>query len=202
VPFDIHDPHQTCLELAEQLQSAGHLRSREGVLLSTVLDDHVREHVGRGGRAIVLVDSESSLPEGAGLSAKLRAGNELDGRWFSNFNWVRWNRPPFDSFTFTRVLGFESAAVVPDLLLQGIPGSAFDDVLCGATFGWLQKNSGIVVQMSAGDGHLLVTTFRFDQYGKDAYATALMERLIEYVASDFCRPRWTLEEALQHVTAT
>ena len=51
------------------------------------------------------------------LKPKLREGTELEGRWFSNFNWVRWNRAPFDRLTFSKILGFESAAVAPKLVL-------------------------------------------------------------------------------------
>jgi Glycosyl hydrolases family 2, sugar binding domain/Glycosyl hydrolases family 2/Glycosyl hydrolases family 2, TIM barrel domain len=195
--FELYDPPGTYSEFEGKLETAGYARERGGVLIATVLDDHVREHLAQGGEAIVLVDSETALPESAGITAKLRAGNELDGRWFSNFNWVRWNRPPFDRLTFTKILGFESEAVVPKLMLRDIPAAQFEDVLCGATFGWLQKNSGIVVQMAAEQGRLLITTFRFHRYGEDAYATTLFDKLVEYVQSDSCKPQFQLGATVQ-----
>jgi hypothetical protein len=194
--FELHDPSRTYPELPTKLEETGYRRSG-GVLIATVLDDRVREHLAQGGDAIVLVDS--ALPEGTGISADLRAGNELDGRWFSNFNWVRWNQPPFDQLTFSRVLGFESTGVVPHYMLRGIAKEDFEDVLCGATFGWLQKNSAIVLQMASEGGRLLVTTFRFDKYGEDAYATALLHKLIDYVQSEACRPKLKLRESIQNV---
>ena len=171
------------------------------MLLATVLDDQVRQLLAQGRDVVVLVDSEDVLPDDIVITAKLRAGNELDGRWFSNFNWIRWNSAPFDQLTFTRVLGFESAAVVPRLMLQSIPATTFENVLCGATFGWLQKNSAIVLQMAAERGRLLLTTFRFDKYGHDAYATVLLDKLIEYVQSTKCKPQLQLGAAMQGESA-
>lgn len=193
--FELHDPGGVYPDLTSKMESLGYRHDNKGVLLATVLDDRVREHLSRGGDAIVIVGSEDALPADAGIAAKLRAGNELDGRWFSNFNWVRWNKPPFDQLTFSRVLGFESAAVVPKLMLRDIPPEQFDDVLCGATFGWLHKNSGIVVQMGGDRGRMLLTTFRFHKYAEDAYATVLLDRLIEYVQSDACKPQLQLRAA-------
>jgi hypothetical protein len=200
--FDLYDPLGVYPELGVKLEQAGYPADPRGLLISTVLDDRVREHLADGGEAIVLVDSEEALPANFGISAKLRAGNELDGRWFSNFNWVRWNRPPFDRLTFSKILGFESEAVVPALMLRDIPPAQFDDVLCGATYGWLQKNSGILLQMASEQGRLLITTFRFHRYGEDAYATTLFDRLIEYVRSDNCRPQFQLGVSVQDARST
>lgn len=195
--IEVHDPMLAYPRLDEQMEEMGYYRDAGGVLLATVIDDRVRQYLARGGDVVVLVDSEEALPDDFGVTAKLRAGNELDGRWFSNFNWVRWNRSPFDQLTFTRVLGFESAAVVPQLMLQNIPAEHFEDVLCGATFGWLQKNSAIAVQMAGERGRLLVTTFRFHKYGQDAYATALLDKLVAYVQSPECRPLLQYGPAVQ-----
>jgi hypothetical protein len=188
----VHDPLAAYPQLASSIREAGY-GSGNQVLLATTLDERVQEHVAGGGSAIVMVDSEDALPEDSAISAKLRAGNELDGRWFSNFNWVRHNRPPFDRLTFSRILGFESVAVAPKLMLRGVEAAQFDDVLCGATFGWLHKNSAILVQVACGSGKLLITTFRFEQYGRDAYATALLDSLIAYVQSAACSPALELQ---------
>lgn len=192
----VYDPAGVYPKLPGNLAESAERDRENHVLVATVLDDSVRGHMAKGGAAVILIDSEEALPSNAGITAKTRAGTELDGRWFSNFNWIRWNRPPFQDMTFTKILGFESAAVAPNLVLPDVPASSFEDVLCGATFGWLHKNSAIALQAGAGDGRMIITTFRFHDYGRDAYATALLNSLIGYVQSDACRPSLQLGPAM------
>jgi hypothetical protein len=137
----------------------------------------------------VLVNSEEALPGDFVIRAKVRAGSELDGRWFSNFNWIRPHREPFASVAFGRILGFESEHVVARYVLQGINPEQFDDVLSGITYGWLNANSALAVQANAGRGKLLVTTFRFHSYGVDPFATHLLDSFVRYIASPECQPR-------------
>ena len=51
--FDLHDPLGTVPELGEKLEKAGYSSDPRGVLIASVLDDEVREHLARGGDAIV-----------------------------------------------------------------------------------------------------------------------------------------------------
>jgi hypothetical protein len=190
-PFCVHDPQR----MLQHLTSA----SDEGasVIVSNVLDDRVLTHLSSGGTAVVLVDSTDALPPSLPIIAKVRARCELDGRWFSNYNWVRTDRPPFSTLNFGRILGFESAKVVPAYVLQGIDPGQFGDVLAAATFGWLQKNSALVVQMRVGEGRLILTTFRFNNYVTDAYATALLHAFVRYVSSRDCQPKLELTRTEQ-----
>jgi hypothetical protein len=119
----------------------------------------------------------------------VRAGSELDGRWFSNFNWIRPDREPFAAVNFGRILGFESERVIPNYVLQNISGEHFEDVLSGITYGWLNANSALALQLRAGSGKLLLTTFRFQDYGSDPYATHLLNALVRYLASPACQPK-------------
>ncbi|MBV9574484.1 MAG: hypothetical protein JOY93_10550 [Acidobacteriales bacterium] len=122
-----------------------------------------------------------------------REGTELDGRWFSNFNWIRPDAEPFNRLAFTTILGFESANVAPEYVIQGIPPSAMQDVLSGITFGWLNNNCALAAQMLAGNGKLLVTTFRLSKYGSDAYSTTLLDTLIRYINAPQFQPQFRLE---------
>ena len=162
-------------------------------MLATSLDDEVKRHLASGKHAILLIQSSDALPQDAGFKATHRAGSELDGRWFSNFNWIRSDSALFREISFGRILGFESAEVAPGYVIEDVAPGHFDDVLCGATFGWLQKNSALALQAQVGNGRLVATTFRFDAYGNDAYATALLNSLIQYVASDSCQPKLRLD---------
>lgn len=178
--------------LAEELRKAGYSISGSGdsesVLMATRFDDAIA-HLQNGGRVLLLANSEDALPVDARLKLSLRAGTELDGRWFSNFNWIRADEPPFSEVAFTPILGFESACVAPHYVVQGLEAHEFGDVLSGITLGWLNNNSGLAVQTRAGSGTLLLTTFRFDDYGVDAYSTRLLDALIRYVSGPECQPK-------------
>ena len=91
--------------------------------------------------------------------------------------------------------GFEAERVTPEDVIQGIAPSAFDDVLCGITYAWLNLNSAFMLQAELGAGKVLLTTLRF-QYGEDPYATLLLDSMVRYVSSDQCRPRLKLGSAV------
>ena len=97
-------------------------------------------HLENGGSVLLLVNSTAALPADGPLKISSRAGSELDGRWFSNFNWVRRDQEPFSAVGFNRLLGFESAQVAPDFVIENVAPENFDDVLWGITFGWLNRN--------------------------------------------------------------
>ena len=160
------------------------------LMIAHKLDEKVEQYVRNGGRALVLANSKDALPTGV-LKVTPRAGSDLDGNWVTNFNWVRTDSPssPFRALAFTKILGFESENVVPLFVIQGIKGANYDDVLAGIFYGWLNNNAALAAQMRVGNGALLLTTFRFDEYGKDPYATHLLDSLIRYVSGPNFRPR-------------
>jgi hypothetical protein len=167
-------------------------REQHGAIVATRFDETLAAHLEDGGDAVLLVDSADAIPSGWTVQPKLRVGTELDGRWFSNYNWIRPQQPPFSEIAFRRILNFESREVAPRYILQGIAGQDFDEVLSGITYGWLNNNSALALQTRVGAGKLLITTYRFGKYGKDPYATHLLNTLLRYVSSQDCRPRLQL----------
>jgi hypothetical protein len=125
-----------------------------------------------------------------------RKGTELEGRWFSNFNWIRNQHPVFRNIGFSRVLGFESEHVVPEHILQGLAPEGFRDAIAGITYGWLNKNAALALEIQVGEGRALLTTFRFGAYGSDPYATHLLENLISYAGSREFTDKFRLRPAL------
>lgn len=196
--YKLHDPMGRCPELAGALAKAGYEGgSSRSVMVATVLDDAVIQHVAGGGTAVLLIDSPDAFPVDVEIKSSLRAGSELDGRWFSNFNWIRTEASPFRDVAFGRILGFESVGVVPEYVMENVAPENFVDVLSGAAFGWIQKNSALALQFGVGQGRVVATTFRFHRYGADAYATTLLNSMIKYVASDECRPKLRLSVGVQ-----
>jgi hypothetical protein len=170
----------------------GHIPTE--IVIAHKLDEEVKQYVEVGGRAIILAYTKDAVPNGS-IKIIPRAGSDLDGNWVTNFNWVRTESPssPFHTVAFTKILGFESENVVPRFVIQGIGGANFDDVLSGIFYGWLNNNAALAAQMRVGDGALLLTTFRFDEYGKDPYATHLLDSMIRYVSSRDFRPRLAVD---------
>jgi hypothetical protein len=177
---------------AERLQQTGYYlterTNNDALMIASHYNDEVAACLARGGRVLLLLDGEEQLPAEWGFSVKIRSGSELDGRWITNQNWIRGEQPPFSSVAFGRILGFESTKVVPHYVMQGIAPEKYDDVLAGVTYGWLNLNAALAVQMRIGEGKLFATTFRFDSYGIDPYATCLLDSIVRYARSAEFRP--------------
>ena len=192
-----HDPLNTNPNLASRLRSAGHIvepvspgsSGQPVLLISTRWDDVVERHAAEGGRTLLLLNAPDALPAHSTLKLAVRSGTELDGRWFSNFSWVRVKQAPFASIVFTRILGFESVNVAPEHIIQDVPASDFENVLAGITYGWLNKNAALALQLKLDHGSALLTTFKFDRYGIDPYATTLLEQFISHITSKEFEPR-------------
>ncbi|HZU33781.1 MAG TPA: hypothetical protein VFB79_21885, partial [Candidatus Angelobacter sp.] len=188
IPLQVHDPMGTIPGLSESLQRAGYRvdnsLTRETMLISSQMDEATERHLADGGRALLLLDSETSVPSGSPLKVLLRAGSELDGRWFSNFNWVRTDREPFNQLDFGKILGFESRKVVPNYVIDGVPAAQFPEALSGVTYGWLARNMTLAVPFRWENGEALATTLRFADYGEDPYATHLLDGFIKALASE------------------
>jgi beta-galactosidase/beta-glucuronidase len=188
-----HDPRNGNPELKRALLAAGHSVGSNGgplphvLMIATLIDDYVKTHLRNGGRAIILANSKEAFPTDAAFKVVPREG-DLDGNWVTNFNWVRTNQEPFSAVALNPLLGFEGVKTVPRFIIQGIPGAAYGDVLSGIFYGWINNNAALAVQMRAGTGKLLATTFRFDEYGRDPYATHLLDAMIHYVAGQNFAP--------------
>lgn len=182
--------------LVGDLENAGydrvHNSSKDALLIASSYDDSVNVHLQGGGNVLLLAYSEKALPADNPISIKARAGSELDGRWFSNFNWIRAARPPFAAVAFNSILGFESARVTPEYVIRGILPADFSDVLSGITYAWLNLNSALAVQMQVGGGKLIITTFRFSDYSSDVYSRQLLDALIRYISGPECQPKLQL----------
>lgn len=201
-PIYFHDPLGTAAGLDFALQSAGYevqstiaaAPKERGLLLATIVDDLVLGHLNGGGRAVVLADSEESFPSKCRFACTKRASTWLDGRWFSNYNWITPTSPPYQELSFHKLLAFESRYVVPAYAIAGVEPGEYDDVISGMTLGWLNLNHALTMQVAVGTGKALVTTFRFVHYESDPYASHLLDAYFRYAQSEEFQPRmqWTV----------
>ena len=146
------------------------------LLIGTAWNAEVETHITKGGRVLLLLDAKDTLPAGSGLKVTPRQGSDLDGNWVTNFNWIDPHSSVFRSLAFAPILGWESAQVAPRFIIQGVKAEEFNRVFSGIFYGWLNLNAALA--MKTADGKATLTTFRVDQYGKDPYATHLLDSLI------------------------
>jgi hypothetical protein len=189
----VYDPYGGLPQLRTALTSRGYQVSDSApLLLATRWGDRVDEQLRRGGRVIVLANAADALPAGIPLQMKERKG-DYDGNWISNFTWIMPQSAVFRDIAVGPILGWEAAAAMPTFLLEGIKPEEYDDVLAGMFYGWIHNSSSVLVQARVDKGIVLVTTFRFDRFGSDAFATALLDALVHYAASKDLEPKiaWT-----------
>ena len=202
-----HDPLGTAAGLDFALQIAGYPVSGSAagewppnsIVVTTMVDERVAAHLKNGGRALVLANSEEAFPVNSVFKCTKRAGTWLDGRWFSNYNWVNPNVEPYRELALRSLLGFESRHVVPQYVIGGVAPKHYDDVLAGITLGWLNLNHALTAQVGFGSGRALLTTFSFEQYGRDPYATHLLNAYLKYLTGGNVNPRlqWSNEASVE-----
>jgi hypothetical protein len=197
-PAQVYDPAGSAVALGAALRHRGYEIAPAGdcPILASTVDANLLDRLYRGAHAVVILDNVNAVPRELGLTIKARAGTELDGRWFSNLSWIVPAHSPFEQLAFTPFMGFEAEGVTAEHVIQGVAPAAFDDVLCGITYAWLNLNSALMLQAELGAGKVLLTTLRFHRYGQDPYATLLLDSMVRYVSSDRCRPRWRLGSAV------
>jgi len=152
------------------------------VLIASTFDAEVKRRLQAGARVILLPADRQTLAQG--IEIVPRARSDYDGNWISNLLWLHNAQPPFTAIGFDTLPGFESQAVTPATVVQGIAPKDFPDVLAGMFYGWIHSNVGVLVQAKCGKGTLLICTFSLDTtYGTDPYATNLLDALVAYLVS-------------------
>ena len=138
----------------------------------------------RGGPCCCWLEAARLCPQGGPLQIAPRAGSDLAGDWVNNFNWVLSSSPlwkPLSPVIDSSILGWEAASVMPEYVIDGLQDP--QDVLAGVFYGWLNVNRGYLADVRQGPGRMLVTTFRFQGYGHDPFATMLLHQMLIIAAS-------------------
>lgn len=174
----IHDPSKALAKLVPLLRKGSNVGAPRRLMISSVWDATVEQHLQNGGRALLLLDLKDAVAPSAPFKIVPRDGSDLDGNWVTNFNWVLPESAPFKDVAMRPLLGFEAAAVTPAFILQGIAPENYDNVLAGIFYGWLNNNSALAVRLPFGKGEALATTFRFDSYSTDPFARRLLDSMI------------------------
>jgi hypothetical protein len=188
VTVTLHDPLNELQSLRAALTANGvHVvdetaSAANGVWLSSTLDSAASDRLRQGQTVLLLAGSPAAIPampNSKSLRILPRAGSDLNGDWVSNFNWAFTSSPfwkPLAPVIDSGILGWEAASVTPDFVIEGVSDSS--NVLAGVFYGWLNDNHAYLADVPQDSGHLLVTTFRFQNYGKDPFATLLLNQLL------------------------
>ena len=154
----------------------------------TTIDDHVLDYVKKGG-TVLLVGHSSMAISHPDLKAEFafRAGLRM-GDWASSFLWVRPHQV-FQRLPFDQIAGFETLAVAPECVIEGLLSERVDDVFAGITVGWVNESACLAGQFKVGRGRVLATTFNLLQnIYIDPVATVMLHDMINYMTSENFKP--------------
>lgn len=148
--------------------------------ISTVFDAALKQRVESGERVLLAVESLDALKELPSVKVAARKGSPRDGNWITSFNWYRPDSPLFSQLPGGEapgLLGWVSQAVTPELVL--LPDAGVGQTHAGIFVGWVYLPAAYLVEVPLGRGTVTLTTFRLAaNYGRDPFATYLMDRLL------------------------
>jgi hypothetical protein len=175
----VHSPEfQSFIEDAGHEVAAG--LDQADVAVVTRLDDSCRQFLLRGGRVLLLAETDDALQTHIpGVGIEPRAGTPWQGDWASSFGWHRFEDLPTD-----RIVNFAFADLTPEHIVQGFAPRDFAlDVYAGLFVGWLHKPVPTIVRKRLGRGELLVSTFRLTKHlGSNPLASYLFSMLLDLIA--------------------
>ena len=201
----LHDPIQQLAGLREGLAAAGYsvvgvdaAVESGAVVVSSVFDAKVQSLAASGAAMLLLADSDDFFPKDHKFKCTKRAATWLDGRWFSNYNWINPHAPEYERLALHRILAFEARAVAPDHVIENVPPEKFAEVSSGITLAWLNLNNALTMSIEIGDTRALLTTFRFGAAGADPYAARLFASYVRR-AQAFATPQLQTQATQQPV---
>jgi hypothetical protein len=185
-PVSFYDPAGKLRRLVNEMRARNYLAptgtEAMPVLIASTFDAEVKKRLQAGGLVILLADDRQTLAPG--IEIVPRGQEDYEGNWISDFLWARPAPPPLAVMGFGPLVEFEAQAATPAAVVRGIAPKDFSDVLAGMFYGWLHSNVGVLVQAKCGKGTLLICTFSLaTTYGSDAYATSLLDALVNYLVS-------------------
>ncbi len=156
IPRGIYAPQPHLLLETPGYEIADNLTSAD-VAVVTALDDNCREFLLRGGRVLLLAESDDALQTYIpGIGIERRAGTPWQGDWASSFGWHR-----FEDIPTNGVVNFAFANLTPEHVIHGFAPRDFAlDVFAGLFVGWLHKPIPTIARKRAGRGQLLISTFQ------------------------------------------
>jgi beta-glucosidase/6-phospho-beta-glucosidase/beta-galactosidase len=184
-------------DLREPLEKLGFSVTEDllqaGAAIVKVLDDSLREYILRGGRVLLLAEDKDALQMYIpNLDIKAREETVWQGDWANSFGWHR-----FDTIPTRGTVNFAFAGITPEYVLtRFMPGDFAFNVYAGLFIGWLHKPVPTIARRKAGQGEVLVSTFRLSQnLDTNPVAMYLFAELMKLVQRPIKEP----SQANQHI---
>jgi hypothetical protein len=164
------------------------LRQDTRLAVSDYPDAELLRWVRGGGDLLFICDGPSPF-----FWAQPRTG-AYSGSWITSFSWLR--DKAHRRLKVRNPLGMPFVDVMPSNTILGLPvadARYHGDYLSEMVSGWVHHPSVHTVQFRYGKGRVIMTTFSIERglTRNDPVSLAMLHDLIEYLASDDCRP--TLE---------
>jgi len=153
--------------------------SQADIAIVSTLDDSHREFLLRGGRVLLLAESDDALQTHIpNLRITPRDGTPWQGDWASSLGWHR-----FESLPTDHVVNFTFADLTPEHVIHGFAPRDFAlDVYAGLFVGWLQKPIPTIARKRVGRGALTISTFRLAKnLGNNPLANYLFAELMALI---------------------
>ena len=160
--------------------------SQAKVAVVTILDDTLREFILRGGKVLFLAEDEDALQMHIpGLKIEEREYTVWQGDWASSFGWHL-----FDKLPTGGAVNFAFVGLTPEHVIRNFSSRDFAfDVYAGLFVGWLHKPVPTIARQRAGQGEVLVSTFRLSKnLNKNPLAMYLFAELMTLVKAPKAQP--------------
>lgn len=146
------------------------LDETDGLWIARHLDDRVRRHLERGGRALLCSTDPGEITGEVRVEA--RQGTPWAGDWASSFAWVR---PGTTRIPGNLLLDFAWRGVFPEHVVTGI---APEHTYAGLFVGWLHMPAALLGRVHCANGQLTITTFPVLTADDSPLRTVLLHDLI------------------------
>ncbi|MEZ4726642.1 MAG: glycoside hydrolase family 2 TIM barrel-domain containing protein [Caldilineaceae bacterium] len=158
------------------------------LLLAHAYTPAVQSAVQEGAQVLLIIGPTFATAEDslrlpiAGVS--LRSGTYWQGDWATSFSWLK-KQGPFAHLPGSPLLEMDYAALMPDLVLTGIPAWAYSDrSWAGLALGWIHKPVSLLAKAAYGDGTITATTFKLtaETLRENVIAQALLQGVVTLAA--------------------
>jgi hypothetical protein len=170
-------------DLKEPLEQLGYATTDDlaqvKIAVVTVLDDTLREFILRGGRVLLLAETDDAFQVHIpGMDVEPREDTAWQGDWASSVGWHR-----FETLPTGGVVNFAFAGLTPEHVICNFSPRDFAfDVYAGLFVGWLHKPVPTIAKRRAGQGEVLVSTFRLSKnLGQSPLARFLFAELMALI---------------------
>jgi hypothetical protein len=144
-------------------------------VVSFVYDDEVKDYVKKGGKVLVIATS----PQNLNVDGKLYRVDRRGGEWVTDFHYIR-NKKILEGLPIENPLGWSYYLTMPDLVIENVSPAELESVYAGYFEGWIHQHAATIFKKETDSGGaIVISTFKFDNYGEDPVTTILLGNILK-----------------------